>query len=100
MKFFLAPDQYLDTQKVKPEWIRNLRTNISKELVKRQPYAHMMLEYITSTYMSPAAEDYQCSIYSSQMTMNPMNNSSRSLVLALSLEFSSLCSNLFVQISS
>lgn len=54
MKFFLAPDQYLDTQKVKPEWIRNLRTNISKELVKRQPYAHMMLEYITSTYMSPA----------------------------------------------
>ncbi|MBD5386955.1 hypothetical protein HDR70_03600 [bacterium] len=54
MKFFLAPDQYPDTQKVKPEWIRNLRTNISKELVKKQPYAHMMLEYITNTYMPPA----------------------------------------------
>lgn len=53
MKFFINPNLYSNSKNVKPEWILNLRTPQIKELVKKQPYAHMMLEYITHTYMPP-----------------------------------------------
>ncbi len=55
MAFFLNPLQFPFVEKVKPEWIINLRERHKKELVKNQPYAHMMLDYITQKYMSPAS---------------------------------------------
>lgn len=55
MKFFLNPLGFNKIDMVKPEWIRNLRMEDRKIIVKRQPYAHMMLEYITQKYMTPAS---------------------------------------------
>lgn len=54
MKFFLNPFDYPNPDKVKAEWIKFLNKETVRELVKKQPYAHKLLEYINRTYMTPA----------------------------------------------
>lgn len=63
MNFFIDPYNFPNPRNVKPEWIRNLQSIHRKELIKRQPYSHMMLEYITQTYMTPATRLAMLKIY-------------------------------------